>query len=84
MACITFNLIRGFIQNVVRTNKKVLNRVVYVNLKRKTIRYSALFMFLIKTWKFKENTEKLIFGGKNILFFLKENGFVIKNIVKCR
>ena len=53
MACITFNvtLIRDFIQNVVKTNKKGLNRVVYVNLKRKTIRYSVLFILLIKTWK---------------------------------
>ena len=33
-------------------NFKGLNRVVYVTLKRKTKRYSVLFIFLIKTWKF--------------------------------
>ena len=46
--------------------------VVYVTLKRKTIRYSVLSIFLIETWKFKKITEKLTFGGKNILLFSKE------------
>ena len=52
MACITFNvtLKRDFLQNVVKTNKKV-----HVSLKRKTIRYSVVFIFLNKTWKFKVN-----------------------------
>ena len=56
MASITFyvTLKRDFLRNVVKTRKRVI-RVVYVTLKRKTIRYSVLFIFLIKTWKFKEN-----------------------------
>ena len=39
------------------------------NFKEKKIRSGVLFMFLIKTWKFKKITEKLTFGGKNKLFF---------------
>ena len=61
---------------------KRFNRVVYVTLKRKTIRYSVLFMFLIKTWKFKKINEKLDFGGKNILFFSKGRWICHKNFVK--
>ena len=57
MACFTFYVTckRDFLENVVKTKKKGLNRVVYVTLKRKTIRYSVLIIFLIKTWIFKDN-----------------------------
>ena len=37
---------------------KSFDKVAYVTLKRKTIRYSVFFIFLIKTWKFKEKKKK--------------------------
>ena len=52
MACITFYVTwkRDFLQNVVKTNKKGLNRVVYLALRRKTIHYSVL-VFSLKLHK---------------------------------
>ena len=52
MACSTFYVTWkwDFLQNVVKTNKKV----DYITLKRKTIRYSELFMFLTKHGKSKK------------------------------
>ena len=55
MACIKFYVTLKKIFFKMLKQIKMLNRVVYVTLKRKTIRYSVLFIFLIKTWKFNEN-----------------------------
>ena len=59
-----------------------MNSIVYVTLKRKTIRYSVLFMFLIEHGNSKKITEKLTFRGKNILFLSKGRCISHKNIVK--
>ena len=55
--------------------------VVYVTLKRKTIRYSVLFIFLTKTWEFKENYFKnSLLDVKTYFYFLMEDGFDILKI----
>ena len=57
---------------------KKINKVVYVTLKRKTILYSVLFIFLMKHGNSKKITEKLTFGLKTNFYFLREDGFDIE------
>ena len=73
---------RDFLQNVVKTNKNLknlINRVVYVTLKRETISYSVLFIFFIETWKIQRKLLKNSLLDVNTYFyFLREDRFDIK------
>ena len=57
---------------------KGLNRVVYVTLKRKTIRYSVLFIFLIKTEIQRKLLKNSLLDVKTYFYFPREDGFDIK------
>ena len=58
---------------------KMLNRVVYVTLRRKTIRYSVLFIFLIKNMEIqRKKLKNSLLDVKTYFYFLREDVFDIK------